>query len=120
MHHLLRIPDLEMLLSHPAMGRSWEGMVIEEILRGLDGRGIAFEASHYRTAGGGEVDLVLEGDFGLLPIEIRYSQTVRMRELQALDNFLADTRCPLGLVINNDRQPRLYTERLLGLPFACL
>jgi predicted AAA+ superfamily ATPase len=120
LHHLLRIPDLDTLLSHPAVGQSWEGMVIEEILRGLNARGIPFEASHYRTGAGGEVDLVLEGNFGLLPIEIKHAQTVRGRDLQAIENFMADTRCPFGLVINNDEHPRRYTERVLGVPFACL
>jgi predicted AAA+ superfamily ATPase len=120
LHHLLHIPDLDALLCHPAMSRSWEGMVIEEVLRGLSARGIAFEAFHYRTAGGGEVDLVLEGDFGLIPIEIRHRQTVRLRELQALEHFVSDFKCAFGLVINNDEQPRFYTERILGVPFACL
>jgi len=120
LHHLLRIPDLDALLSHPAMGRSWEGMVIEELLRGLNGRGIAFEASHYRTAAGGEVDLVLEGDFGLIPVEIKHSQTIRAQELQTLTHFVADFKCAFGIVINNDERPRLYTEQILGIPFACL
>ena len=73
--------------------------MVEELLRGLNGRGIAFEASHYRTAAGGEVDLILEGDFGLIPIEIKYAQTVR-------------------IVVDNDERPRFYTERILGVPFA--
>ncbi len=118
LHHLLHIADLNALQSHSAMGKSWEGLVIEEILRGLAGRGIAFEAFHYRTAAGGEVDLVLEGDFGLLPIEIKHNQTVRSQELQALGNFITDFKCPFGLVINNDERPRFYTEKMLGLPFA--
>lgn len=120
LHHLLRIADLDALLSHPAVGRSWEALVVEEILRGLSGRGIAFEASHYRTAAGGEVDLVLEGRWGLLPVEIKHSQTVRLQELQALGNLVADLKCRFGLVINNDEQPRFYSERILGVPFACL
>ncbi len=120
LHHLLRIPDQNMLLGHPAMGKSWVGMVIEELLRGLNGRGIAFEASHYRTTAGGEIDLILEGDFGLIPIEIKHSQTVRIQELQALGNFINDFKCEFGLVINNDERPRFYTERILGVPFACI
>ncbi len=118
LHHLLRIPDLDALLSHPAMGKSWEGLVVEELLRGLNGRGIAFDASHYRTAAGGEIDLVLEGDFGVIPIEIKHTQTVRLQELQALNNFIDDFKCPFALVINNDERPRFYTERILGVPFA--
>jgi len=120
LHHFLRIPDFRTLLSHPVVGRSWEGMVIEEILRNLESRGITYSASHYRTSAGGEVDLVLEGDFGLLPIEIKHAQTVRSRELQGLSNFIADHGCPLGIVINNDERPRLYSEKILGLPFAHL
>ena len=120
LHHLLRIPDLDALLGHTAMGRSWESMVIEELLRGFNGRGISVDASHYRTAAGGEIDLVLEGDFGLLPIEIKHSQAVRVQELQALENFVADSKCNFGLVINNDEHPRFYSERILGIPFACL
>ncbi|MDA0841026.1 MAG: hypothetical protein O3B01_15300 [Planctomycetota bacterium] len=63
------------------MGR----LVIEEILRELSGRGTDFEAFHYRTAAGGEIALVMEGDFGVLPIEIKHGQTVRIQELQALN-----------------------------------
>lgn len=118
LHHLLRIPDIDTLLSHPAIGKSWEGMVIEEILRGLNARGISFDASHYRTAAGGEIDLILEGDFGLLPIEIKHTQTIRMQELQAMNNFISDSKCPFGLVINNDERPRFYTERILAIPFS--
>ncbi len=120
LHHFLRIPDLPALLSHPAMGRSWEGMVIEEILRNLNARGVSFEASHYRTGAGGEIDLILEGNFGLLPIEIKHSQTVRAAELQALNQFLDDQKCPFGVVINNDERPRRYTDRIMGIPFCCL
>ena len=81
-------------------------------------RGIAYESSHYRTAAGGEVDLVLEGDFGLIPIEVKHTQTVRLPALQALANFIADFKCDFGLIINNDERPRFYTERILGVPFA--
>ena len=120
LHYLLRIPDLDTLLGHPAMGRSWEGLVIEELLRGLNARGIGFDAAHYRTAAGGEIDLVLEGDFGLIPFEIKHAQTVRAPELQTLSHFIADFKCAFGIVINNDERPRFYTEQILGVPFACL
>lgn len=120
LHKLLHLRDRDMLLAHPIMGASWEGMVIEEILRGLASRGIPFEAFHYRTSGGGEVDLVLEGDFGLLPIEIKHASSVRMQELQALNHFIEDQDCPLAMVINNAHQPIQYSDRILGIPFACL
>lgn len=56
-HALLAIRSQESLLSHPVVGASWEGFVIENLLA------IAPEGVHgffYRTGGGAELDLVLE------------------------------------------------------------
>jgi len=120
LHSLLRIPDLDLLATHPVRGRSWEGLVIEEIIRGLNATGAGFDYYYYRTGGGAEVDLILEGDFGLIPIEIKYSQTVPSKQLRSLKDFIREQNCPFGLVINNDESPRLYDEQIAGIPFACL
>jgi predicted AAA+ superfamily ATPase len=102
------------------MGRSWEGLVIEEIIRSLNATGTGFDYYYYRTGGGAEVDLILEGEFGLIPIEIKYTQTVSSKQLRALKDFIKDQHCRFGLVINNDESPRLYDEQIAGIPFACL
>jgi predicted AAA+ superfamily ATPase len=120
LHHLLRIPDARALASHPIAGASWEGLVVENLLRGLASRAIEIEACYYRTGAGAEVDLVLEGDFGLVPIEIKLTRSVDSRKLRALADFVAERRVPLGIVINNDEAPRRYTERIVGVPFAAL
>ncbi|WP_295437497.1 ATP-binding protein [uncultured Thiodictyon sp.] len=56
-HTLLRLDDLDDLLGHPVAGASWEGFVIETLLRAAPERS---QPSFYRTATGAEVDLVLE------------------------------------------------------------
>lgn len=120
LHYLLRIPDVRALTGHPQVGRSWESMVIEEILRQLTCAGASFDPYFYRTAAGAEVDLVLEGDFGLVPVEIKHTQTLDPRKLVSLKDFVRERRCRMGLVINNDHAPRLYDENIVGVPFACL
>lgn len=55
-HALLGIRTLEDLLAHPVVGRSYEGFVVENLLRVLPEGG---EAYFYRTWAGAEVDLVL-------------------------------------------------------------
>ncbi len=55
-HALLSIPDKEALLAHPAVGQSWEGCVIENLLNVAAGRADGF---FYRTSGGAEIDLLL-------------------------------------------------------------
>ncbi len=55
-HALLGLATKEELLSHPVVGGSWEGYVIETLL-GMAPAGT--EASFYRTVAGAEMDLVL-------------------------------------------------------------
>jgi hypothetical protein len=120
LHALLRIPDMDALLSHPQSGASWEGMVVEEVLRQLGARGIAHEYSYYRTSAGAEVDLVVEGNFGRVAIEVKHTSAVGARDLRPLRDFVADHKARVGVVINNDVEPRQYEERLIGMPFAWL
>ena len=56
-HTLLGLDDLDSVLGHPVVGTSWEGFVVETLLRAAPRR---TRASFYRTATGVEIDLVLE------------------------------------------------------------
>lgn len=56
-HQLLGISDTEELLSHPVVGMSWEGFVIENLLSSAP-RNV--EAFYYRTSTGVEIDLLLQ------------------------------------------------------------
>lgn len=56
-HALLNIPDFNQLLSHPVVGGSWEGFVIENLLSVVPQGVFPF---FYRTSGGAEIDLLLE------------------------------------------------------------
>ena len=123
LHRLLRIPDIGMLATHPVVGKSWEGMVVETLLRGFENAGIEVQPFHYRTRGGAEIDLILEGQFGnagLLPVEIKLTQQSDQRALRSLTEFVTSHDCPMGLVINNDERPRWLTEKILAIPAASL
>lgn len=56
-HTLLRLDTLDDVLGHPVVGASWEGHVIENLLRVVPPR---TDASYYRTSTGNEIDLVLD------------------------------------------------------------
>src|SRR5690606_20272987 len=68
--------ELDQLLGHPVAGTSWEGYVIENLLRAAPTRSRAY---FYRTAAGAEVDLVLElpGD-RLWAIEVKHSSAPKL------------------------------------------
>ena len=95
-------------------------MVVEEILRQLNAMGVSHNYSYYRTGGGAEVDLVIEGAFGLVAVEIKHTTTVSARDLGGLRDFVGSHRARLGVVINKDTAPRHYDENIIGLPFTQL
>jgi len=55
-HALLGLTTEEDLLSHPVVGGSWEGFVIENLIRASP---LHADAFFYRTSAGAEVDLVI-------------------------------------------------------------
>ena len=57
LHALLNIADRNALLGHPVVGASWEGFVIENLINAAPALTVP---GFYRTAGGAEIDLVLE------------------------------------------------------------
>jgi predicted AAA+ superfamily ATPase len=120
LHTLLRVPDADALLTHPQMGASWEAMVVEELLRRMNALGVEYQYAFYHTSGGAEVALVIEGSFGLIAIEIKHTSTIWVHDLRSLRDSILKHRARLGMVINNDVAPRLYEDRIVGLPFSFL
>ncbi len=58
LHHLLGIRSDNELLTHPKLGASWEGYVVEEVIRSLEPDEQYFWATH----NGAEIDLILLKD----------------------------------------------------------
>jgi uncharacterized protein len=120
LHRLLHLTSRDTMLGHPQAGRSWEGMVIEEILRQLEWRGVDCDSFFYRTSAGAEIDLVLEGEMGLVAVEIKQAHVADRRRLATLREFVRERGCRLGIVVTNDREPRLLDERIVAIPFSHL
>lgn len=75
LHALLNIPDRNSLLGHPVVGASWEGFVIESLINAAPALTVP---GFYRTAGGAEIDLLLELPGGeRWAIEVKRSRTAK-------------------------------------------
>ncbi|MEN8186005.1 MAG: ATP-binding protein [Bacteroidota bacterium] len=75
-HALLNIKKYDDLISHPVVGGSWEGFVIENIVSILQ---LNVNTYFYRTAGGAEIDLILEFSLTeLWAIEIKRNSTPKV------------------------------------------
>lgn len=117
---ILKNSTVEQLQIHPHFGRIWETFVIEEILKGFQNENILVEPYYYRTKNQAEIDLILEGSFGLIPVEIKSGTVCPSRSLTALKSFVKEHQLPFGVVINNSAEPHMLTEQIIQIPAGCL
>jgi uncharacterized protein len=120
-HFIQQIKSRDQLLNLPQVGAGFEAFITEEIIKGVQ----TVEATnwhyyYFRTTNGAEIDLILEGPFGILPVEIKLGSVVKQRQLQALRNFVQLHDLPLGVVINNCEQVELVTDKIIRLPAGCV
>ena len=117
LHYFLKINTLDSLLIHPVAGFSFESFVIEEIIRGLQATmATQLEFTYYRTIDKSEIDLILEGSFNPVPIEIKLNSTVNRTALRSLNNFLNDTKTNYAILINRGKRIELITDRIIQIP----
>ena len=116
LHSLLGLGTLDDLLSHPVIGASWEGFVIENLIAAAPfGTGAWF----YRTRAGAEIDLLLHlPDRRLWAVAVKRSAAPRAGkgfELAASD-LEADER----FVVHPGREPFPLSRTTSAVPLADL
>ena len=121
--HLQRIASAEMLAGHPLQGRIVETWVIGEILKICSGWNVFPGFYHYRSVGGAEVDLILELNGRLYPIEIKSKAHPSGKDARGIKSFreafphedIAD-----GLLVCAAERPYRISDDVLALPWHML
>ena len=112
LHYLLGIHSAHALHTHPKLGASWEGYIIEETLRAV----APDEAYFWATHGGAELDLLLFKNRQRIGIECKRVDAPRLTK--SVHTALADLKLDhLAIVYPGDRAYPL-TERVTALPFT--
>jgi predicted AAA+ superfamily ATPase len=113
LHSLMNTYSMDALLSHPGVGASWEGFVIENILALLDDR---WSFSYYRTATQVEIDLVLETpDNEIWAIEIKRKSAPKPGRgfYEACNDIKATHKWLINA--NDERYPLPHDVEVIGL-----
>lgn len=113
LHSILNIKSMDMLFSHPKIGASWEGYVVENILNQIDDK---WEYSYYRTSNQAEIDLVLQTpDNEVWAIEIKNSSAPKLT--RGYYEACKDVKATHKWVVNanNDRYPLAQKTEVIGL-----
>ena len=110
----------EVLYSHPKIGQNWEAFVTEQIIRIFKDALEPIQTSYYRTHNGAEVDLIIEGDFGMIPIEIKLGTTATTKQCASLTQFVKTNKLPYGLLINNASEACWINPYIAQIPLRYL
>jgi predicted AAA+ superfamily ATPase len=99
LHHLLHVSTAEDLDNHPGRGASWEGFVIEDIVRRELLTHPFTQCSFWRTATGQEVDLVLDRGTRRIAIEIKANSAGNPDDARKLESMLDDIGASEGWLV---------------------
>lgn len=112
LHSLLKIMTLDDLQSHPLLGSSWEGFIMEQIISALpDTRDIYF----YRTIAGAELDLLFFNKKNEpVAVEIKYSLSPGISK--SFRNAFEDLSCKKGFIVYPGEESYPLSEKIFTLP----
>jgi len=96
-------------------GLSLEGLVCQHLRAWCDYTYEKHEVYFWRTRAGLEVDFVVYGTLGLWAIEVKHSQHISPKDLQALKAFLQDYPEAQAILLYNGRE-RLKRDNILCIP----
>jgi predicted AAA+ superfamily ATPase len=118
--YLVGLRDREHAASGPMGGAIFENLVVADLFKRLLHRGEEPAIHYWRTAAGSEVDLVVETQDKLVPLEIKQSETLRpgmAKEILAFQkDFAGKTR--EGYVIHAGKLALPLGEGIIGLPLS--
>jgi len=112
LHYLLGIRSEKDLLSHPKSGASWEGYVIEEVLRVVEPEEFYFWGTH----GGAEIDLVLRKNGKMVGVECKRVDAPRLTP--SIRAALSDLGLERITVIYPGKRKYALTERVEVVPLS--
>lgn len=117
--HLMRISSPEAVPGHPAFGALFESMVVGDCLRQLQKEQTVPSAWHYRRHSGTEVDLILERDGKLFPIEVKATSNPTDRDARGVSAFQEEygKQAATGLLVHAGDRVLRINERCIAVPF---
>jgi len=120
---LQKISAPEIISSHPLQGRLFETYVCMEIIKNLQRLPLVPNLYHFRAYSGAEVDLVLELNGKLYPIEIKAKSNPSRKDVRGFASFrecFPKENINDGLLVCAIEQPRRISDNVVAIPWWLL
>jgi len=118
--YLVGLRDPEHAASGPMGGAIMETAILSEIFKTLTHKGLEPQVYFWRTSAGTEVDIIVDADGKLVPIEAKLSATVRPDMASGIKEFQKDLgdRAAPGYVVHPGDVRLPLRPKVTALPFA--
>lgn len=121
--YLQRISTPDSLARHPLLGSLFESFCVNFIQNICDSLSMSPKFYHWRTAGGAEVDLILELDGRLYPIEIKCKSNLTAYDARGIraffDAYPALNIAP-GIILYTGDRCYALSDKIFALPWNAL
>lgn len=120
--YLTGLKDADHAASGPMGGAIMETAVLSELFKTLVHRGIDPKIWFWRTSQGAEIDILIEHEGGLVPVEVKLSATPRQAMAASIRDFRSDLgeRALPGFVVHPGDVSLPLGPDATALPFAAL
>ncbi len=118
--YLQRLSSPQSLSNHPMLRRFFESFVFMEILKSIQSWPLAPALYHYRTYAGAEVDLILEYNGKLFPVEFKCTSQPKRSHTKGFNSFAKNypsEQIQKGLVICSVESPAWLSDEVLAVPW---
>ena len=115
LHHLLNISTPHDLDNHPLRGASWEGFVIEDLIRRERLARPFTQFFFWRTATGQEADLVFERGNERIVIEIKANSATNSHDAKKVEAILNDVGANQGWLVGYGGESAQLTPRVRSI-----
>ena len=120
---LQRISSPDALAVNPVLGTMFETWAVNDIHRQFVDLAVPPQAWHWRTNGGAEVDILLERDGKLYPIEVKCKTTLTKHDARGLRAFRTTydrAHVATGLIVYAGNECYQVDENTIALPWNAL
>lgn len=117
---LLGIEQVNQLMYHPFRGALFENVVILEFLKKRLNTGRSNNLFFWRNHIGNEVDLLIEEQARIIPVEIKSGQTITADYFKGLNYWQKITGTDQGYIIYDGQEHQIRSNGIQVIPFNTL
>ena len=117
---LTRQPAAAAALAGALGGALFEGLMVVEAIKAFANKGMKPALWYWRSHDGLEVDLIVQGKGGLIPIEIKLTATPQPQHTESLRRFRAlagEKQCEAGVLVCRVPKPQPLAHGATAMPW---